>query len=586
MIGWRRLKYKKMKRLLPIVAVIFLLSACSFRDSVSSEEVSAYRQLQCELVRHVLTGWNISDTDVLNCTTEENLSKLPLALDNYKDQLVEKKPELAQSRQWNIAKCCEDLKSSDLAGLKNSLCAVADTAYSIFETAPNKNQVSLRFKDRTTFKAYVAEMTLAAYSARICDDELMRAAFKKKFPEQDFKSFIESEQKPEKTALSGTDTKQRKFELNTLWNTMLYAIALLLCGGICVVLLRRHNKNCVASNSVAPSASGQSGRSSETMGTPVSDNPVDVSQEPSDVTEKTDTEYEAANSFAFDDDKWIVVGASIRGNGHASAGLPCQDNCSFRSLGDGWGIAISSDGAGSAENSATGSKIVVSRGLTHFESLVLSRGWKTDGKLPSDAEWMNGAYTALKAVYNDMSVFAREKGIDVGTLNATAIVLIYSPFGVMVTHIGDGRCGYRNSQGEWLPLITPHKGDEANQTIFVSSDFWSIPNYVMSGQLVPESRVLRVCLTGFVLMSDGCEATAWLCNQYDSAVGRYCDPNLPFSKFFDSVSANLIAMHGASLPLEERKSAWEQFLAGNGKFAKEQDDKTMILAVLNMYNNN
>lgn len=585
MIGWRRLKYKKMKRLLPIVAVIFLLSACSFRDSVSSEEVSAYRQLQCELVRHVLTGWNISDTNVLNCTTEKNLSKLPLALDNYKAQLVANNPKLAQSRQWDIAKCCEDLKSSDLAGLKNSLCAVADMAYSIYETAPNKKCNVRWLKDKDAFKDYVAEMTLAAYSARGCDDELMSKAFEEKFPGFKEKDFVASKLANGKSATSGTTPK---YELNISWNTVLYAMALLLCCGVCIFLFSFHKrKNNSVANPVAPPVSSPECGSTEIVGISVPDKSADVKPEPSEtVEEKKEKVYESANSFAFDDDRWLVVGASIRGNGHASLGLPCQDNCSFKSLGDGWGIAISSDGAGSAENSAIGSRIVVSRGLTHFESLLLSRGWKSEGKLPSDAEWTNGAYTALKAVYKDMTVFAKEKSIDVSTLNATAIVLIYSPFGAMVTHIGDGRCGYRNSHGEWLPLITPHKGDEANQTIFVTSDFWNIPNYVMSGQMVPESRVLREQPTGFVLMSDGCEATAWLCNQYDSSVGRYCDPNLPFVKFFDTVSSNLLAMHGASLPLVDRKTAWEQFLAANGKFAKEQDDKTMILAVLNMYNNN
>ena len=60
---------------------------------------------------------------------------------------------------------------------------------------------------------------------------------------------------------------------------------------------------------------------------------------------------------------WVLVGASVRGNGHIESNLPCQDNHKYEELEKGWGIAIVSDGAGSAAHSDMGSKIVVERGL-------------------------------------------------------------------------------------------------------------------------------------------------------------------------------------------------------------------------------
>lgn len=88
------------------------------------------------------------------------------------------------------------------------------------------------------------------------------------------------------------------------------------------------------------------------------------------------------------------------------------------------------------------------------------------------------------------------------------MVVIYSPLGLLAVHVGDGRMGYKTMSGEWKSMMTPHKGEEANQTIFLISEFWDIPNYELSGVLVPESIVIREPVQAFALMSDGCEHTA------------------------------------------------------------------------------
>lgn len=286
---------------------------------------------------------------------------------------------------------------------------------------------------------------------------------------------------------------------------------------------------------------------------------------------------------ATDDGKWIVVGASVQGNSHVDSKQPCQDNHIYESLGGGWGIAITSDGAGSAKLSQIGSAAAVSRALFHFKELIAQKKWAENGSLPSDNEWMKLSFKVLKTVRDELEALAKKNKHDLKELNATIIVVIHSPVGLMSAHIGDGRAGYRDFQGNWHSLITPHKGEEANQTIFIPSNFWDIPFYEMSGVTVPESRVVREQVSAFTLMSDGCEATAWLWNQKNESTCKFFDPNLPHDKFFNPLLETLQEFRKEETPLEERAEKWFKFIqSGNKSFIRETDDKTMILGAFYM----
>lgn len=286
-------------------------------------------------------------------------------------------------------------------------------------------------------------------------------------------------------------------------------------------------------------------------------------------------------STALDADEWIIVGASVQGNEHISMTLPCQDSHAYEYIRDGWGIAITSDGAGSAKFSHIGSGASVARAIVHFKDLIEKERWIERGSLPSDIEWMKKSYHVLKTVRNDLELLAKNNKCSIKDLSATIIVVIHSPIGLLSVHIGDGRAGYKDMNGDWHSLITPHKGKEANQTIFIPSDFWNLPFYEMSGVTVPESRIVREQISAFTLMSDGCENSSWLWNQYNELTGKYYDPNMPYSKFFDSLLETLKQFRKVNTPLEERKEKWYNFIKdGNKSFRKETDDKTMILAAL------
>ena len=306
-------------------------------------------------------------------------------------------------------------------------------------------------------------------------------------------------------------------------------------------------------------------------------------QQSSFLEEKSDTskisdkiDFDKINAFAEHNDNWTIVGASVIGNSHISMDLPCQDSNKYVYLRQGWGIAITSDGAGSAKHSDVGSRIVVERGIHYFQSVIEQKKWIENSLLPTEAEWTSIAYTTLKAVRDDLEKFSVSKNLDFKSLSATIVVVIHSPYGFLVTHVGDGRAGYKDDTGAWNALITPHKGEEANQTIFLTSDFWNLSYYVMSGVMVPESHVCLCKPQAFTLMSDGCEHTAWQCNMKDEKTGRYYDPNKPFDRFFNPLIDDLVLESQDDL-----KNRWSKFIiSGNSSFMNEPDDKTMILGVL------
>lgn len=286
-------------------------------------------------------------------------------------------------------------------------------------------------------------------------------------------------------------------------------------------------------------------------------------------------------AFAKDSGTWTVIGASVQGNGHISSEMPCQDHSAYEYLGKGWGIAISSDGAGSAKHSDVGSRITVARTMHYLKTIIESEGWIKKNIMPSEVRWTKLAMQGLKLVHNDIQKFAASKGIEASTLNATIIAVIHSPLGLLVAHVGDGRAGYRDFDGQWHSMIIPHKGEEANQTIFIPSNFWDIPFYEMSGVMVPEARVINKPVFAFTLMSDGCENASWLCNQFNRDSSKFYDPNLPHKAFFDPLCKTLLQPKTREKSEKDKANDWYQFIKdGNQKFNNESDDKTMILGVL------
>jgi len=409
--------------------------------------------------------------------------------------------------------------------------------------------------------------------------------FHKKYPKSNFNKLI-----PYREKGKNTDDKQILLFASIAILVLLIAIIVLL------IILKKKNKKMSSIQQIHKDVrQGQDEQSVASVSRECADNidaqntrQVDAAlpqqypnvgvSENIDNPKVSDTSFDATNINAFAEKKenCIVVGTSVIGKSHISMGLPCQDNCRYTYIKNGWGIAITSDGAGSAEHSDIGSRIVAERGIYYFRSVVEQKKWVEKEMLPTEAEWANIAYTTLKAIRDDIEKFAVTKNLNLSSLSATIIVVIHTPIGFLTTHVGDGRAGYKDDSNEWKALIAPHKGEEANQTIFMTSAFWELPYYVMSGVMVPESHVVCCRPVAFTLMSDGCEHTAWLCNKKNEETGIFYDPNKPFDRFFNPLVEQLAKSTDADL-----RTDWAKYISfGNESFRNESDDKTMILGVI------
>lgn len=272
--------------------------------------------------------------------------------------------------------------------------------------------------------------------------------------------------------------------------------------------------------------------------------------------------------------EWLVVHASVIGKSHTERGIPCQDSNQYIFLGKGWGIAVSCDGAGSAENSHLGSAFIAEKAVTLFKKIIEKEQWQIVPALPSQEQWNKIAQNALLKLRHALEEYALQENLPTESLACTIIVVIHTPLGILSTHIGDGRAGYCDVEAEWKPLITPWKGEEANQTVFITSQIWQEP------QKYIESHVMFGDYTAFTLMSDGCERHSFELSRFDAENQSYEELNLPYPKFFNPLVQTLQNMHQNQVPQEEIQQKWKSFLeAGNEGLKNEPDDKTLILGI-------
>lgn len=281
----------------------------------------------------------------------------------------------------------------------------------------------------------------------------------------------------------------------------------------------------------------------------------------------------------FKSNDWgLVIGASLRGKSHMESGLGCQDFHLYEELGKGWYLLIVSDGASSAEYAERGSRGNCNVASKLFKEMLSTNGWIDDSFFPSELEW----YIECRSIFEKMKLIYRSKakeqndGTEESDFNATIILCLITPMGLLVTHIGDGRMGYLSELDEWKSMMTPHKGEEANQTLFLQGPWTTphVPALRVSGVTVPEVKVIRGTPKAIVLMSDGCERAAWECSIYNDLKGRYEDVNLPHPAFMNPL------LESINVESEDRLQLLIDIMdRGTRACEQERDDKTMLIAI-------
>lgn len=325
------------------------------------------------------------------------------------------------------------------------------------------------------------------------------------------------------------------------------------------------------------------------------------------------------------EEEWgYVVGFSIQGRSHITGGTPCEDYHAYKELAPGWKLLITSDGAGSARESARGSKANCELATRLVSQLVEQKRWIENNYMPTELEWfaemrnlfavMQHIIIATAAKQADAYKVGKEaelkeiiekiaatkspqkaaklnikkadiekdiaKPLEARDFNATIILMLLTPNGMLTAHIGDGRMGYKAQDGSWKSLMTPHKGDEASSTVFIPNnwnDQYCVPAFTMSDAYLPDVRVVHELPKAFVLMSDGCENITWSCYARDEESGRYYDPNLPFAGFFEP----LLEEMNAAADTEARANRLIDIInVGTRAGKSEHDDRTMLFGVL------
>lgn len=273
---------------------------------------------------------------------------------------------------------------------------------------------------------------------------------------------------------------------------------------------------------------------------------------------------------------FTILGESVIGDNHRKQDIPCQDSCYYINLGNNWFLSVVCDGASTAKDSNIGAKLVARKYTEEvFVSNVDKRDWFNEGLLPSNNEWKTIAKKSLKDIYDKLKDYcANTEGLAIKNLSCTIIVALIRHNGILITHIGDGRAGYKNDEGEWKPMIIPFKGKEIGTTIFLTSDIWNKneDNYI-------ESQVIRENIAAFTLLTDGCESHAFECSQLEN--GKWVDANKPYDKFFNPLLDQIKKVKEEGWTHKRIQAKWENFLVcGTEGLENEYDDKTMVIGFL------
>lgn len=272
---------------------------------------------------------------------------------------------------------------------------------------------------------------------------------------------------------------------------------------------------------------------------------------------------------------WLIIGCSVIGNSHITNNIPCQDSHFTDRLSDKWSIAVVSDGAGSHKNSHHGSAFMVKNIVEVLKDLFANESWFNEEIFPSNKEWRNVSIKAFSLVFENLKKFGFENEMPLKSLGGTLNLLVFSDEGFLSAHIGDGRAAVQFEDRQWDSAITPFKGEQAGETVFLTTDYtWEEPS------LCIETRAVQNSLKSFALLSDGLENYCFYCNVKIENEEKFCDPNLPYETFFNQNIECVLNMFKNGESKEQIEEKFSKYLKeGHPLISKESDDKTLILGI-------
>jgi hypothetical protein len=251
---------------------------------------------------------------------------------------------------------------------------------------------------------------------------------------------------------------------------------------------------------------------------------------------------------------WSWAGACSIGTSHVQAGLGCDDAAACVELtenADSTLIVVVSDGAGSAEFSRIGSRIVAREFCRAASSFILKADLAANINEGVAKEWIDN-------IRDRISQAAVRAGSKPQAFAATLVGCIVQREKATTIHIGDGACALRLfGERSWTVPSWPAQGEFAGTTYFVTDD--------------PEARTNVVQLQGVVeeiaVFTDGLEGLAL---DFISGSKR------PFEPFFESIFPEI----RKASPGRQRNLSRDlrSFLDSARVTDRTSDDKTLIMA--------
>jgi hypothetical protein len=240
----------------------------------------------------------------------------------------------------------------------------------------------------------------------------------------------------------------------------------------------------------------------------------------------------------------------VTGTSHIRVNKGCDDNggCIVVPTRDGEVlIAVVSDGAGSAEYSAIGSRIVVRRFLRCASTFVRSGMLLEQLTEQSVSDWLDD-------IRDHIGVRAIGVGASPRSFAATLVGAIVTRDRAVIIHIGDGAAVFRlKDLQDWKVGSWPASGEYASTTFFVTDD--------------PQPKLRMTHIEGVVseisLFTDGIERLV-LDFAGESA----------FSPFFNKVFSAFSEGDGRDRPLSKNLGV---MLQSPSVCERTDDDKTIIL---------
>jgi hypothetical protein len=260
---------------------------------------------------------------------------------------------------------------------------------------------------------------------------------------------------------------------------------------------------------------------------------------------------------------WAHLKASVKGTGKAEL----QDAHEVLAVGQSI-VLIVCDGAGSKTRSKAGADFAV-------KQLKVTIGeFLTTGAPLGPDEWQSHTKRWLGEVAHGLAQMAEGEKQPLQEYGCTCIIVFANEEFVACSHIGDGRAGYLDDGSVWRNLMVPHKGAEANSTVFVS-----MLTDANADDLI-RHRTISCRSRAVVALSDGPESVCWHVSTLNQAGDGLIDPNMPSADFFGKIANQLAGAAAQKIPQDKLDEAWAKFLKdGNPQLASEIDDKTLLVAL-------